>query len=282
MRYKISHKTEYSFSERVFLEPHYLRFKPKDTPFSSLESFDLQLSIAPAGFSEQVDSENNLVHLYWFEGLHESLIIQSESMVTMNEHNPFNFIFHPLSIASLPFTYADSEKTLLQPALRVTEISRGLIEYGEKTRKASNSDTLQFISNLTSKIHDDFIVESRLIGMPYEPDKTFELKKASCRDLSWMQIQLLRHMGVAARFVSGYYYIDVEDPDFELHAWVEVFLPGAGWVGLDPSNGILTGNSHITISTSALPENTMPVTGTIRGDATSELSSDLLIESIDG
>lgn len=278
MRYKIIHKTEYLFSEKVFLEPHYLRFKPKITPFSALDSFDLQLSVTPAGFSEQTDVENNIIHLYWFDGLHESLIIQSEAIVIVKEHNPFNFIFYPLSYASLPFSYSESVKTLLQPALSVTEISHDLIEYGEKIKKASSSDTLQFISNLTSKIHDDFVVETRLIGMPYEADKTFKLKKASCRDLSWMQIQLLRHMGIAARFVSGYYYIDIENPEFELHAWVEVFLPGAGWIGLDPSNGILTGNSHITISTSALPENTMPVTGTIRGDATSELSSNLIIQ----
>lgn len=280
MRYKIIHKTEYLFSEKVFLEPHYLRFKPKVTPFSSLDSFDLQLSVTPAGFSEQTDSENNIIHLYWFEGLYESLVIQSEATVIVKEHNPFNFIFYPLSYSNVPFSYSEPLKTLLQPALSVTRISQGLIEYGEKIRKASGSDTLQFISNLTSKIHDDFVVETRLIGMPYEADKTFELKKASCRDLSWMQIQLLRHLGMATRFVSGYFYIDAENPAFELHAWVEVYLPGAGWVGLDPSNGILTGNTHIPICTSAFPENTMPVTGSIRGDATSALTAELQIEIV--
>lgn len=278
MRYKISHETKYSFSEKVFLEPHYLRFKPKVTPFAMLESFDLELSLTSAGFSEQIDAENNIIQLYWFEGLHESLVIQAESTLSVREHNPFNFIFYPLSFSKLPFSYDKPLKSLLQPSLSVSEISPELIEYGEKVRKASNSNTLPFITNLTSQIHSDFTVESRLIGMPFEADRTFELKKASCRDLSWMQIQLLRHMGIAARFVSGYYFIEIENPEFELHAWVEVYLPGAGWIGLDPSNGILTGNSHITISTSALPEYTMPVTGSIRGSATSSLESELQIQ----
>lgn len=277
MRYRISHKTTYAFSESVFLEPHYLRFKPKITPFTELESFDLQLSIEPSGISDQMDAENNIIHICWFEGLHESLVIQSDSVVFMRDHNPFNFIFYPLSYANVPFYYSESLKTLLRSALSASKISPELAAYGEDIRKTSGSDTLQFVSNLTNQIHTDFTVESRLHGIPYDPDKTFSLKKASCRDLSWMQIQLLRNMGIAARFVSGYYYIDIEDPQFELHAWVEVFFPGAGWVGLDPSNGILTGNAHIPIATSALPENTMPVTGTIRGDATSSLDSELHI-----
>ena len=96
-----------------------------------------------------------------------------------------------------------------------------------------------------------------------------------------MQIQLLRNMGIASRFVSGYYYLITDDePEFELHAWTEVFLPGAGWIGLDPSNGMFTSDGHIPVIGSTTYENAMPVTGSIRGDANSKLSTELQINLV--
>ena len=124
-------------------------------------------------------------------------------------------------------------------------------------------------------------MEERSTGQPHEPVTTFNLKKGSCRDLAWFEIQLLRHVGIASRFVSGYYYIPMEKPKFELHAWLEVYIPGAGWIGFDPSHGIVTGNNHIPIASSSDFENTMPVTGSIRGDAGSELKTHIDIQIID-
>ena len=281
MKLKIIHETIYAFNGEVFLEPHYLRFKPKVTPYIQVENFQLHLSPTPTGLSEQIDAENNIIHFCWFDGLHEKLSINVESTVTIKEQNPFNFILYPPEFFKLPFTYDEPLKKILLPSLHVSDLSSDLIQFGERIKKESNYKTTQFITNLTRQIHSDFIVESREVGMPYEADMTFELKKASCRDLSWMQIQLLRHMGIAARFVSGYYFIELENPDFELHAWVEAFLPGAGWIGFDPSNGILTGNSHIPVVKSAVSENTMPVTGSVRGDAAAEMTTNLVIKKID-
>ncbi len=281
MKLKIVHETEYTFNAEVFFEPHFLRFKPMVTPNIEVESFQLQITPLPTGLSEQIDAENNLIHHSWFDGVHKILSVRAESTVKIKEHNPFNFILYPTSFFELPFTYHDPLNELLRPSLHVAGLSKELIHYGEKIKKESNFNTVQFITNLTKQIHSDFIVETREVGTPYDAYKTFELKKASCRDLSWMQIQLLRHMGIAARFVSGYFFIQLEHPDFELHAWVEAFLPGAGWIGFDPSNGILTGEAHIPIATSAVSENTMPVTGSIRGDASSELATSLVIKKMD-
>jgi transglutaminase-like putative cysteine protease len=280
MRFKIVHETEYSFSSEIFLEPHYLRFKPKITPFNRLESFILDISPNPSGISEQIDTENNLVHFCWFEGLTKKFKIKAESMVKIQEHNPFNFILYPSDYLNFPFTYPEALKDILSPSLKVVELSKALIEYGNSIKDESKFNTVQFITNLTKQINSDFTLEYRYEGVPFEPDKTFEHKNGSCRDLTWMQIQLLRHMGIAARFVSGYYYIPLENPDFELHAWTEVYLPGAGWIGFDPSNGIVAGLTHIPIATSAQFENTMPVTGNIRGDASSDLTTNLFIEAI--
>ncbi len=141
-------------------------------------------------------------------------------------------------------------------------------------------DTLKFITDLTQTIHAGFTVESRDIGKPLDPAYTYELKRGSCRDLSWMLIHILRQSGIVSRFVSGYYYFNTEIPEFELHAWVKAYIPGAGWLGLDPSHGLLTAESHLALASSAFYENTMPVTGSSRGDATGSLHTNLNIEVI--
>lgn len=280
MKFKIIHTTEYHFSSEVFFEPHYLRFRPKTTAFNNLEFFDLQFSPSPIGISEQSDTENNLIHFCWFEDLTKIFKIRAESLIEIKEHNPLNFILYPSSYLNFPFQYEESLRSQLAQSLTFESIKDILIEYGKNILIKSKFNTIEFLTNITNQIHSDFIVESRPIGIPFKADKTYELKKGSCRDLVWMQIQLFRYMGIASRFVSGYYYLPIENSSFELHAWLEVFLPGAGWIGLDPSHGVVAGNSHIPVASSSHFENTMPVTGTIRGDASSELISDVLIELV--
>ncbi len=280
MKFRIKHDTVYKFSSEVFLEPHYLRFKPKTAPNRELKDFQLNVFPQPAGISEQIDSENNIVHFCWFDGMSTDLTIKSESIVEIQEYNPFNFILHPQEYNELPFTYSGAVANSLQSALEVQGMTDSLLKYGQKILNQSNSQTIEFLTNLTRQIHSDFIIKARELGEPYSPGQTLKVRTGSCRDVAWMQIHLLRDIGIASRFVSGYFYPIVKDPQFELHAWVEVFLPGAGWVGFDPSNGILVGNSHIPIATSSQFENTMSVTGSIRGSASSMLTTQLLMELI--
>jgi hypothetical protein len=212
--------------------------------------------------------------------LTNKLSITAESILNIKPYNPFDFILNPQRFNELPFQYNELQRQLLFSTLEKHHISQALIDYGTGIQKDSNFKTIQYLTNLTNQIHDDLHVEFREEGAPFTPDETFKCKRGSCRDLSWMQINLLRHQGIAARFVSGYYYFDMDQPDFELHAWVEVFLPGTGWLGLDPSHGILTGNTHFPIASSAHYDHTMPVSGGIRGSAISKLFTELLIEKI--
>jgi len=281
MKFKVTHVTEYLFSSEVFLEPHYLRLTPRQTPHSHILSIGLDISPKPEGLSYQIDEKGNLVHFCWFEGMTSKLHIKSESVVAAEVFNPLDFLLYPDDFFTIPFTYSDYQQSSLASSLKFEPISGPLLGYGESIAKASNFDTVTFITNLTRQIHTDFTVDYRQFGEPYEPDIAFELKTGSCRDLSWMQINLLRKMGIAARFVSGYFYFPVETPIFELHAWLEVYLPGAGWVGLDPSHGIVVSENHIPIISSANFEQAMPVTGTIRGEATSILNTNVLIEVLD-
>jgi transglutaminase-like putative cysteine protease len=281
MQIKIVHETEYSFTKAVFLEPHYLRFKPKGMPFLELQSYALELSITPSGISEQLDAEGNIVHFCWFDGMHKNIHIKSEALLKIIPFKPFNFLVYPAKCNQIPFEYPKQWLPMLALYLSATQIDSALLEYGRKILKAAASNTITFLLQLTIQIHEEFVLEIREIGIPFHPDETFEGRTGSCRDLSWMQIQLLRNLGIAARFVSGYYYVDVEEPQYELHAWVEVFVPGAGWIGFDPSNGIATANMHIPVCSSTHYENTMPVSGSVRGDAHSHLTTHLLIEAID-
>ncbi|TVZ59691.1 transglutaminase-like putative cysteine protease [Flavobacteriaceae bacterium MAR_2010_105] len=280
MQFKITHSTDYLFDSEVFLEPHFLRFRPRETPYLKVIDFSLTIQPKPVGHRTIQDEDNNVVDFCWFEGLTNQLAIKAESIVEIKPYNPFNFIIHPQTYNQLPFQYNKEQKPLLFSTLEQQPISKALINYGENIQKEAQHNTLPYLTQLTKQLHEDFKVEYREDGFPLNPDETFTIKKGSCRDLSWMLIHLLRHQGFATRFVSGYFYFDMEEPAYELHAWVEVFLPGTGWLGLDPSHGIFTGNMHFPIVSSAHFENTMPVSGGIRGSASSKLITQLSIEKI--
>ena len=278
MRLRIKHVTEYRYSSSVFLEPHQLRFKPKNTKFSQLEKFDLEVVPAPTGLSESYDAENNHHHLCWFSDLQDMMIINATSIVEVSAFSPFDFLVYPDEYLTLPFQYPTMLRSILEPALFSEHLDVTLVEYGKQIKDKVKDQTVDCILELTKQIFSDFKLEFRKTGPPHQANETFELKKGSCRDLAWMQIQLLRHFGIAARFVSGYYFLPMEEPDHELHAWVETYLPGAGWIGFDPSHGLAASASHIPVVSSAYFEKTMPVTGFVRGEVVSDLKTDVSID----
>lgn len=280
MQFELTHISEYNYSSEVFFEPHYFRFKPKITPHSFVKDYSIVIEPEPSGLSEQIDIENNYNILCWFDHSHHHLRITANSVVEANEYNPFNFLVHPLEYLRMPFDYDSKTKQLLKPSLRAEELPGSMIEYSNKILSDSNNQSIEFLSKLTQEIHKAFTLKSRDTGKPFKPDITFRQKEGSCRDIAWMQIHILRQLGIASRFVSGYFYINNANPEFELHAWVEAFLPGAGWIGLDPSHGILTNIYHIPVASSAFYENTMPVSGTVRGSAGSELKNELKISLV--
>ena len=212
--------------------------------------------------------------------MHDELIIKAETELQIADYNPFDFIIYPLNHAEIPFEYSQSLNNLFSPSLSSIHISSALLDYGKEVFSEAGHKTMDFLTRLTQKTHKDFKVEYRQEGPPHDPSHTFEIKRGSCRDLAWMQIHLLRNMGLAARFVSGYFYIEGDEVEYELHAWTETYIPGAGWIGFDPSHGMVSSSSHIPIASSSHFENTMPVTGSIRGESSSQLSSTLQIEVV--
>ena len=281
LKLAIIHITRYDFVEDVFIEPHFLRFVPRVNPLTELRKSVMDVMPLPCGLVMQRDVENNNSHFCWFKGMHSSLNIISKSILEIQEYNPYDFLIFPGEYAKIPFQYEQRLRILLTAALIPSTLSASLIAYGEDILNKTDFNTTAFLSELTSRIHQDFQLAIRIEGIPVDPDQTFIQKTGSCRDLAWMQIKLLRHFGIAARFVSGYFYLDSENSDHDLHGWLDVYLPGAGWIGYDPSNGIMTGSSHIAVSSSAFFEQTMPVTGTFRGDASGTMSTFLEVMKIE-
>ncbi len=277
MNYSIIHETHYTFSKKVFLEPHIFRFRPRAVPHTILGEFDLQIHPEPSGQSEQMDIEGNQIVNAWFENIQLELKIRSTATIEVREVNPFNFLVHPPEFLTLPFRYSHQDQILLAPALTTFKLPVEMKAFVDSLMVDTENQSIAFLTALNSKIFEEFALESRELGSPLDPVITFNRRHGSCRDLAWMQIHMLRQVNIATRFVSGYFYPDSVDPDFELHAWIEAYIPGAGWIGFDPGHGILIGSRHIPVAASVLYENTMPVTGSFRGNAESLLKTDLRI-----
>jgi transglutaminase-like putative cysteine protease len=278
MKFRLYHHTEYSFSDKVFLEPHTFRFKPRQDHKQRLTSYSLKIEPVPVGRNEFLDETNNLTELAWFDGKHASLSITAISEFEPSDKNPFDFLIYPFSFNQMPVHYDLS--FALSRYLYISDNQKHINKYIKLYFNDFKGTSLEFLLLVTRKIHEDIENLVRHTGAPHPPDLTLSEKKGSCRDLAVLEMEILRNAGFATRFVSGYKYEQDPDDKPELHAWVEVFLPGPGWIGFDPSTGLIAGNDHFAVSSSYLPEKTMPVTGALRGSAKSEMTSEIRIEKI--
>ena len=278
MQYHVRHKTRYEFDRKVFFEPHLLRFFPRCSPHLKLLRHELSISPIPAGLSVIEESTGTMAHACWFDGMHEYLEIEAVFSVAVASRNPFAFLIHPSENNQLPLAYESNETVILAASLEANPLNEEMHHFVDGIIYSATRQTLPFVVALNSAIGERCRVVTREDGPPQTPETTFSNREGSCRDLTWLQIHLLRSVGIAARFVSGYFYLDAEEPRWELHAWVEVYLPGAGWFGVDPSHGIVCAVGHIPIAASPIPAQTLPVTGTFRGEATSHMNHQIIIE----
>ena len=273
----VHHQTRYEFDQPVFLEPHLLRLVPATNHRQKLIEHNVKIIPGPSGFNDLIDPEGNLAQQIWFEDETSGFEVVLDCTVEMLEHNPFAFLIHPIKYSELNFQYPQElHNSLLEYRSKLLS-NPEMEDYVASVKSDSENAVLPFLSNLTNRIYHDFKQELRQSGEPHSPDKTFELKKGSCRDLVWMLISMARHLGCAARFASGYLYAEKEE-ESELHAWAEFYLMGGGWVGMDPTSGLSINQNYIWTSASSVPENTLPVSGNYRGDAASKLKTRLSIK----
>lgn len=278
---KISHSTRYSFEQDVFLEPHYLTFTPAHRPYYDLVNFDLKVHPKPSGLVERPGLESNIYHQAWFNDMTNSLSIDVKLELKLKKYNPFEFFVDSPVADSNKEIYRAFEKEALSFYLQTLPLSRGLSAWSKEISESAGENLITYLSFLNQSIHSDHKHIIRMESNLMSPDEVFSQKTGSCRDLSWMMIHILRHRGIAARFVSGYSFNPELEEGHELHAWVEAYLPGGGWIGLDPSAGIFTTETYIPISASFDPDMTKPVIGGFRGKAKSTMETAVDIELVE-
>jgi transglutaminase-like putative cysteine protease len=282
MLFTIDHSTEYRFTRPVFFEPHQLRFCPRSDGSQRLLRYDLQIDPTPAGITQSLDAVGNVVTVAWFNELHDRMVLRATSEVETLRDNPYDYLVTPLS-QRLPVGYQPSEFALLGPALRRSAVPIHVDparELAEQMREASRGEVIPFLSRLTETISHRFKLVHREQGSPWPPATTIEQRQGACRDLAVLWVDVCRAVGLAARFVSGYQEGDAEQDKRFLHAWGEVYLPGAGWRGFDPTNGLAVSDRHVAVAAAADPQHAAPVTATYRGNnVEAELCADVLVEA---
>lgn len=276
MRFRIHHVTRYTYSQPVFLEPHFVRLRPRCDASQHVFDYRLEVTPNPAGASAGLDVENNVFSLLWFDSLYDHLEINVTAEVQTLRTNPYEG-FLTDGADRLPLTLDVGRETSLTPYLEPDakqetsghESVRLLVDdlLGE-----TQGQTLGFLSQLATRLHRSTEKVTRTEPGIQSPAETLHTKRGACRDLALVFMVACRQVGIPARFVSGYQQGDPDEPTRDLHAWAEVFLPGFGWRGYDPTHGLAVADAHVAVAASALPQNAASITGTFRGtSATSTL-----------
>lgn len=265
MIFQVSHSTNYTYSGPVFLEPHIVRLNPRNNEDQIISNFSIIVAPQPAGMHHFLDAEGNNATCIWFGGKTETLSITTSFTAQTFCRNPFGYLVTDNGFLQLPVSYENTDGAVLEPFRSAIEIDHAVITFGKAVFDDAKGDTLDFLSRLCRAIYKDFEVEIREQGPPVPPAITFQNKRGACRDLVLLFMAVCREFGLAARFVSGYQEGDPDMGQRHLHAWVEVYIPGGGWRGYDPSHGLIVADRHIAVASSYDPAGTMPVKGNFRG-----------------
>ncbi|RKU28835.1 hypothetical protein C6497_08735 [Candidatus Poribacteria bacterium] len=271
IRVAIKHKSVYQFDRSVFLSPHIFRLKPAPHCRTIIESYALTISPDTHYINWQQDPFGNYQTRVVFTAPTENLTVDVDLVAKMTEFNPFDFFIEDCA-EHYPFNYNPQLRKELTLFLEITEYGQFLSTWLKGVDR-SQQNLIDFLVNLNRRIWEDISHTVRMEQGIQSCEETLEKQSGSCRDSSWLFVQILRHLGLAARFVSGYLiqlvsnqdsFADPEAPkeDFtDLHAWCEVYVPGAGWIGLDPTSGLLAGEGHIPLACVSDPVSAAVVTG---------------------
>jgi len=268
----IRHFTSYSYDRAVNLSPHIFRLRPAPHCRTPILSYSLKISPENHFINWQQDPFGNYQARVVFPEQTRALTFEVEVIADMVIINPFDF-FIEKSAEQFPFTYGLQLKKELQPYFEIGESGPLLQEFLKTIDLHRKINTIDFLVELNQKVWKQTQYTVRLEPGVQTCEQTLSLKSGSCRDSGWLLVQLFRHLGIAARFVSGYLIqlkadqkaLDgpsgTEEDFTDLHAWCEVYIPGAGWVGLDATSGLLAGEGHIPLSCTPDPVSAAPVTG---------------------
>ena len=265
MIFRVSHKTDYTYSVPVFLEPHIIRLHPRTDACQKISKFSMTVEPQPAGIHQFVDAEGNEAACIWFEAKTATLSVFTSFVAQTFCRNPFSYLVTDNNFLQLPVRYENFEAAALEPFRAGVDTDAALTAFFQSVLEDAKGDTLTFLSGLCTAIYENFAVVTREHGPPLPPSVTWQNKRGACRDLALLYMAACRNLGLAARFVSGYQEGDPDMDSRHLHAWVEVYIPGGGWRGYDPSHGLVVADRHIALAASCDPAGTIPVQGSFRG-----------------
>ncbi len=290
MRYHITHYIPYTYDRPVMLAPHIIRLRPRCDVTQKLQQFSLEVEPTPTRVVENVDLDGNSIAKLWFpEQTVNELTVAACSTVETFRDNPFDFLLEPWAV-QLPIDYPVSLCDRLQPYLtgQFSRLTGGIdpvaVQLAQEIWEKTSGNVVSFLGTLNQQIYETCAYTLRETGDPMPPGITWSTQKGSCRDYAVLFMDVCRAVGLSARFVSGYQEGDLDSNDRHLHAWAEVYLPGAGWRAYDPTHGLAVANTHIALVACPTHKETAPVSGALKPGtvANSKLHYQLKIEKLEG
>ncbi len=269
----LNHVTHYRYDRLISVGPQVVRLRPAPHSRTRILSYSMRVEPGEHFVNWQQDPQSNYLARLVFPEKTRSLRIEIDLVVEMAVLNPFDFFLEPHA-EKIPFVYTEEQRHELAPYLIRLPATERFSAY-LATISTEPLPTIDFLVALNQRLQRDIRYLIRMEPGVQTPEETLLSGAGSCRDTGWLLVQLLRHLGLAARFVSGYLIQltpDVKaldgpsgpEADFtDLHAWCEVYLPGAGWIGFDPTSGLLAGEGHVPVACSPEPSSAAPITGAI-------------------
>ena len=289
IRVAIHHETRYAYDRRVNLFPQIIRLRPAPHARTPIPSYSLKVEPKDHFENWQQDPHGNFLARCVFPEPVTAMKITVDLVAEMTVINPFDFFVEP-DAEEWPFRYEPWLQKDLRPFLECPPPRTRMRSWLERVDRTPRN-TVDFLVELNQRLEDEINYLIRMEPGVQTPEETLTLNSGSCRDTSWLLVHILRHLGIAARFASGYLVQlapDVKsldgpsgpEKDFtDLHAWAEAYLPGAGWIGLDPTSGLLAGEGHIPVACTPEPASAAPITGSV-GDCETEFSFDMSVTRI--
>ncbi len=277
MKIRIQHQTTYRYAEKVAFGLHRMMLRPREGHDIHIESSVLDIS--PAHYIRWIrDVYGNSIALVEFSEASSELVVYSEVILNHFEANPFDFHIEPEAIR-YPFSYPSEpslELSALLQAAYPSDVSQVREWLNQFWRPGQTTDTLALLQQMNRTINQGFRYQIRNEPGVQSPKQTLARGSGSCRDFATLFIEACRCLGLGARFVSGYILSGGADgAGASTHAWAEVYLPGGGWKGFDPTHGLLTTSQHVAVAVSRHPENATPISGSFLGPSSAFLSVDV-------